>query len=114
MLIDRAGNDSYRCDGLGQGGASMQAIALFIDLDGDDLYSSNPGAVLGQSGSNTYHYDADRVFSLSFFMDFGGGADIYGGGNHLPKRMNNVIFKTGKLNEESPEKSSLFGVFVDE
>lgn len=114
MLLDRAGNDSYRCDGLGQGGASMQAIALFIDLGGDDLYSSNPGAVLGQSGSNTYHYDADKVFSLSFFLDQGNGNDIYGGGNHLPKRMNNVIFKTGKLNEDAPEKSSLYGIFVDE
>jgi hypothetical protein len=114
MLIDKAGNDSYRCDGLGQGGAAMQAIAIFIDLGGDDHYSSNPGAVLGQSSSNTYHYDADRVFSFSFFLDQGSGADSYSGGNHQPTRTNNTIFKTGSFNEETPENSTLYGVFVDE
>ena len=114
MLIDRAGNDAYRCDGLGQGGASMQAVALFIDLGGNDRYSSNPGAVLGQSGSNSYHYDADRVMSFSFFCDQGSGADIYAGGAHQPQRTNNTIFKTGSFNETAPQNSSLFGMFVDE
>jgi hypothetical protein len=114
MLIDRAGNDSYRCDGLGQGGASMQAIALFLDLGGDDRYSSNPGAVLGQSGSNTYHFDADGVMSFSFFLDQGNGADIYGGGIHQPLRTNNTTIKTGEYKKDSPADSSLFGVFVDE
>jgi len=114
MLIDKAGNDSYRCDGLGQGGAAMQAIAIFLDLGGDDQYSSNPGAVLGQSSSNTYHYNTTHVFSFSFFLDQGAGADIYGGGNHQPPRTNNTIFKTGSYNEESPENSTLYGVFVDE
>lgn len=114
MLLDRGGNDAYRCDGLGQGGASMQGIALFLDLGGDDRYSSNAGAVLGQSGSNSYHYDADRVFSFSFFLDQGNGADIYGGGDHQPPRANNTIFKTGAFNAQAPENSSLYGIFVDE
>ncbi|MGV6813876.1 MAG: hypothetical protein ACWA5W_02565 [Phycisphaerales bacterium] len=114
MLIDRSGNDAYRCDGLGQGGAAMQAIALFLDLGGDDRYSANPGAVLGQSSSNTYHYDADGVMSFSFFLDQGAGADIYGGGNHQPERSNDTITQTGSRNEDSPANSSLYGVFVDE
>ena len=114
MLIDKAGNDSYRCDGLGQGGAAMQAIAIFLDLDGDDHYSANPGAVMGQSSSNTYHYNEDKVMSFSFFLDKGSGRDSYSGGQHEPARSNNVIFKTGSFNEESPENSTLFGVFIDE
>ncbi len=114
MLLDKGGNDSYRCDGLGLGGASMQAIALFIDLGGDDRYSANPGAVLGQSGSNTYHYDADRVMSLSFFLDQGGGVDTYSGGDHSPQRANNRVERTGSFNEKNPAGSSLYGVFIDE
>ncbi|USO00294.1 MAG: hypothetical protein H6810_06455 [Phycisphaeraceae bacterium] len=114
MLIDRAGDDAYRCDGLGQGGASMQAIAVFLDLGGNDRYSANPGAVLGQSGSNTYHYQADGVFSFSCFFDLGGGADIYGGGNHTPARANDTLLSTGSRNEGQPENSSLYGLFADE
>ena len=100
--------------GLGQGGASMQAIALFLDLGGDDRYSSTPGATLGQSGSNTYHYQQDHVFSFSLFLDQGGGKDIYSGGNHKPARTNDKIFKTGNSDEANPENSSLYGLFVDE
>lgn len=113
MLVDRAGNDSYRCDALGQGGASMQAVAMFLDLDGDDRYSSNAGNALGQSGSNTYHYLQDKVFSFSLFLDKGDGVDSYSGGNHQPERINNTMFKTGSLDKEKPENSTLYGLFVD-
>ena len=114
FLIDRAGSDSYRCDGLGQGGASMQAIAILLDLGGDDRYSANPGSTLGQGGGNSYHYNADHVFSFSGLLDLGGGADIYSRGGNQPARTNGVMFKTGQLNEGTPENSSLYGLFVDE
>ncbi len=114
MLIDRAGNDAYRCDGLGLGAAAMQAVAVFLDLAGDDRYSANPGSVMGRSGSNTYHYRRDGVFSFSCFMDLGGGSDIYGGGTHTPARANNTAFPTGTRNDDDPGRSPLYGLFVDE
>ena len=110
LLLDKAGNDAYRCDGLGIGAASMQAIGIFIDLEGNDRYSANPGATLGQSGSNTYHYDAAGVMSFSAFFDLGNGNDTY----PSKARSNNQSKSTGKRNESEPEKSSLYGVFVDE
>jgi hypothetical protein len=110
MLIDKAGNDSYRCDGLGQGAAAMQAIGILIDLGGDDRYSANPGSTMGTSGSNTYHYDADKVMSFSGFFDLGGGRDVYS----VEGRGDGVVTPTGKLNEGERAQSTLYGVFVDE
>ena len=109
LLLDKAGNDSYRCDGLGIGAASMQAIGVFIDLEGDDRYSANAGATLGQSGSNSYHYDIAGVMSFSGFFDLA-GTDSYSGNG----RTNNTATSTGSRNEDAPENSSLYGVFVDE
>lgn len=109
MLVDRGGNDSYRCDGLGQGGASMQAIALLIDLDGMDRYTGRGGAVQGGSGGNSYHYNADKVFSLSGLFDLGADVDAYSSG-----RTNDTTVKTGAFDEKNPENSSLYGVFVDQ
>lgn len=109
LLLDKAGNDSYRCDGLGIGAASMQAIGIFIDLGGDDRYSANPGATLGQSGSNTYHYGTSGVMSFSGFFDLGGGLDSYPGA-----RANGTARTTGSRNEQEPQNSGLYGVFVDE
>lgn len=108
LLLDKAGNDAYRCDGLGIGAASMQAIGVFIDLAGDDRYSANPGATLGQSGGNSYHYDTAGVMSFSGFFDLGGGTDIYPG-----VRENNTARATGARNEKEPANSGLYGVFVD-
>ena len=109
LLLDKAGNDSYRCDGLGIGAASMQAIGIFIDLEGDDRYSANAGATIGQSGSNTYHYGSSGVMSFSGFFDLG-GTDSYSGNG----RTNNTAVLTGSRNEDAPENSSLYGIFVDE
>ncbi|MFG0245425.1 MAG: hypothetical protein ACF8MF_05155 [Phycisphaerales bacterium JB052] len=109
LLLDKGGNDSYRCDGLGQGAASMQAIGIFIDFAGDDRYSANPGATLGQSGGNSYHYDNSGVMSFSGFFDLGGGIDIY-----PSVRSNDSVAITGKFNEQKPQDSGLYGVFVDE
>ena len=80
LLVDRAGNDAYRCDGLGQGGASMQAVAVLVDLAGNDRYSGAGTSVQGGGGGNSYHHDADRVFSFSALLDLGGGADTYSSG----------------------------------
>ena len=64
MLIDRGGDDTYSAGGLAQGSAAQQAVAILIDLDGQDTYSCT-SPCLGQSGDNTYHYDADKVFNFS-------------------------------------------------
>ncbi len=109
LLLDKAGNDSYRCDGLGIGAASMQAIGIFIDLAGDDRYSANNGATLGQSGGNSYHYDSAGVMSFSGFFDLA-GTDSYSGNG----RTNNTAMSTGSRNEKEPANSGLYGVFVDE
>lgn len=109
LLLDKAGNDAYRCDGLGIGAASMQAIGIFIDLAGDDRYSANGGATIGQSSGNSYHYDTAGVMSFSGFFDLGGGNDIYPG-----DRANNQAKSTGSRNEDAPENSGLYGVFFDE
>lgn len=108
LLIDRAGNDTYQADGLAQGGASMQAIAWLIDLEGTDRYNAPNGATHGQSGGNSYHYDATGCFSWSLLLDAGGTEDFYSTG-----RPNGATISTGKLNEERPENSSLHGLFID-
>jgi hypothetical protein len=110
LLLDRAGNDAYRCDGLGLGAASMQAIGIFIDLQGQDRYSANAGATLGQSGADSYHYDSAGVMSFSGFFDLGGSHDTY----PSDARANNEAKPTGARNDNAPENSSLYGVFVDE
>jgi hypothetical protein len=108
MLIDRGGNDAYRCDGLGQGGAAMQAIALFFDLGGADRYAAAGGDTLGQSGTDTYHYERDGVLSFSGFFDLGGREDAF-----PARRTNNSAVATGEEAAE-PALSTRFGVFVDE
>lgn len=109
FLIDRAGDDRYSADGLAQGSASMQAVGVLIDLGGADAYLARGGATQGQGGSNTYHYDADGVFSFSALVDRGGSADVYSSG-----RRDGQTLGTGARNESDPSASTLFGVFSDE
>lgn len=109
MFIDRAGNDTYRADGLALGAASMQAIGVFLDLGGDDRYEAPAGATLGESGGNSYHFESDGVFSFSAFFDLGGGEDTY-----PQHRANNESKPTGARNAASPKDSGLYGIFVDE
>ena len=109
LLIDRAGNDSYQADGLAQGGASMQAIACLIDLGGHDRYNAPNGATQGQSGGNSYHYDATKCFSFSLLLDAGGTPDFYSG----PNRKDGVTLSTGAPNEKAMKNSSLHGLFID-
>ncbi len=109
MLIDRAGHDTYRADGLALGAASMQSIGVFLDLGGNDRYEAPAGSTLGHSGGNSYHYDADRVFSFSAFFDLGAGDDTY-----PTHRANDQSRATGVRNENSPKDSGLYGIFVDQ
>jgi hypothetical protein len=106
-LIDRAGNDTYTCDGLGQGAASMQALAIFIDLAGDDEYiaAAATTSVQGESGSNTYHFEASRIFSFSALLDLGRGGDTY----TAPDRADGRKRSTGSTNEASAAESPLWG-----
>jgi hypothetical protein len=109
LLLDRAGNDTYQCDGLGQGGASMQAIAMLIDLAGRDRYVAGGGATQGQSGGNSYHYHETGAFSFSLLLDLGGEEDYYSRG-----RANNAVTETGSFNEKDPKNSGLHGLVIDE
>ena len=109
LLIDRGGNDTYQADGLAQGGASMQAIAWLVDLDGSDRYNAPNGATQGQSGGDSYHYDATKCFSFSLLLDAGGGWDIY----NRADRKNNSAKATGEFNANNQANSSLYGLFID-
>jgi len=108
LLLDRAGNDSYHADGLAQGGASQQAIAWFIDLEGIDRYIAPSGATQGQSGGNEYHYDESGCLSWSVFLDAGGSEDFYSTG-----RPNGAVLSTGQPNTSAPHNSPLHGLFID-
>jgi hypothetical protein len=108
LLLDRAGNDTYQCDGLGQGGASQQAIAMLVDLDGIDRYVAGGGATQGQSGGNTYHFTRTGAFSFSLLLDLGGGTDLY-----TRLRANDATTITGRRDEDDPSRSGLHGVVID-
>ena len=108
LLIDRAGNDSYTCDGLGQGGASMQGIAMLVDLAGEDKYNATGGATQGESGGNSYHFARTGAFSFSLLWDDGSGVDFFSRG-----RENGRITSTGVVNEEDPANSGAHGLVID-
>lgn len=108
LLLDRAGNDSYHADGLAQGGASQQAIAWFVDLEGIDRYIAPPGATQGQSGGNEYHFDETGCFSWSVFLDAGGSEDFYS-----TDRTNGAVLSTGQPDASAPHNSPLHGLFID-
>lgn len=108
MLIDRGGSDTYSAGSLAQGSAAQQAIGILIDLEGQDMYSC-ANACLGQSGDNTYHYDADRIFSFSAMLHRGGKTDTY------PQfRSNNELIRTGILLHDNPASSACYGLFLDD
>ena len=86
----------------------MQAIALLLDLEGDDRYSGAGGAVQGRGGGNGYHYDESKVFSFSALFDRGGGRDVYSSG-----RENDTTKATGEHRAKNPASSPLYGVFSD-
>ena len=108
MLIDRAGDDTYSASILAQGSGAQQAIGILIDLDGQDRYECT-SACLGQSGDNTYHYDADKVFSFSVLIHRGGGTDTY-----PQSRSNDELIRTGTLVPDNPASSDCYGLFLDD
>lgn len=108
LLIDRAGDDIYTCDGLGQGGASMQGIAMLIDLAGDDKYNASGGATQGESGGNSYHFAETGAFSFSLLWDEGSAVDFFSRG-----RENNKVTSTGVVNEADSANSGAHGLVID-
>jgi hypothetical protein len=108
LCIDRAGNDTYRGDGLSQGSAAMQAIGMLVDLGGEDHYTAPPAAAQGAGASNTYNFASSGCFSLSLLLDAGGGNDVYSS-----ERKNGQTLKTGTINEKAPETSDAWGLFID-
>jgi hypothetical protein len=71
VLVDRAGDDRYRADGLSQGAAAQQAFGALVDLAGDDDYHAG-GASQGAADGNQYHWDTTRCTSLGVLRDVGG------------------------------------------
>lgn len=111
-LVDRAGSDSYQADGLAQGGAAQQALAVLLDLGGRDRRIAHGGAILGESGSDEYHFlespPIGGAYSFSLHIDLGGEPDAY-----PPVRGDGVARATGSP-AEPPENASFHGVFVDD
>jgi hypothetical protein len=107
LLVDRAGNDAYRADGLSQGSASQQAIGILLDIGGQDRYSG-AGRTQGLGGGNRYHYQTSGCFSFNALVDCGPERDYYSAG-----RTNDSTTATGVYNEDRPEDSSIYGLFID-
>jgi hypothetical protein len=108
MLVDRAGDDVYTANVLAQGSGAQQAIGLLVDLDGQDRYECT-SACLGQSGDNSYRYDADKVFSFSAFFHRGGRTDTY-----PQSRSNDQLIRTGTFVPDNPASSDCYGLFLDD
>jgi hypothetical protein len=70
-LIDAAGNDTYRADGLSQGAAAQQAIGILLDRAGDDDYRA-AGRSQGQADDNRYHWESTRCTSAGILVDRAG------------------------------------------
>lgn len=64
---------------------------------------------MGQSGDDTYHWDASKAWSLSVFMDLGGADDLYSRSD----RGNGQRSHTGQERSEAPASSDLHGFFLD-
>ncbi|MCC6405718.1 MAG: hypothetical protein IT453_01035, partial [Planctomycetes bacterium] len=97
----------YTGFGLGQGAAAQQALGVLVDGGGADRYESP--AAQGESGSNEYHWSADRRLSFSVLLDLGGGQDAYSTG-----RANGAVTRTGARNAADPGASTLHGLCIDE
>lgn len=65
MLVDRAGNDTYRASMHSQGGATWYAMGVLADLEGNDTYE----AVFNSQGAAVH-------IAAGMLLD-GGGDDLY-------------------------------------
>jgi hypothetical protein len=68
VLVDRAGDDTYRADGLSQGAAAQQALGMLVDLDGADAYRAT-GRSQGEADDNRYHWDSGQCTSFGILVD---------------------------------------------
>lgn len=74
-FVDRAGDDTYfGWGGFSQGASAHNSVCIFLDDGGADRYELAKQAA---AGGNAYHGGT----SLSLFVDSGGGADAYLGGD---------------------------------
>jgi hypothetical protein len=109
LLLDAAGNDSYRGNALSQGSAAEQALAMFCDLDGSDHYVGLGPFIQGESGDNAYHFKDTRARSFSVLIDAGSGEDFFSS-----KRTRGGVTVTGPaLTEGAPASAPLFGLMID-
>jgi hypothetical protein len=95
-LIDYSGNDQYHAayTFFSQGAAAHNGFSLFLDHEGQDQYWSNQSGISNKQ-SNDYHNGS----SLGFFMEKGGGLDIY----HCLPSKNNSQYVRGE-----------YSIFIDE
>ena len=109
LLLDAAGNDSYRGNALSQGSAAEQALAMFCDLDGSDHYVGLGPFIQGESGDNAYHFKDTKARSFSVLIDAGSGEDFFSS-----KRTRGGVTVTGPaLTEGAPASAPLFGLMID-
>lgn len=74
FYLDDSGDDVYEGGGLSCGGGAQTGIAVFVDAQGNDRYTSAGEAdSQGGSGASDYH----DLPSIGFLLDLGGGKDAY-------------------------------------
>jgi hypothetical protein len=73
-FYDGAGDDNYRCEGLGLGACAKNGFGIFWDAGGDDNYRGSAGTI-GNAGSA--EYSGGRLAkNFGIFID-SGGKDTY-------------------------------------
>lgn len=88
LLVDRAGNDSYRARRLAMGAATQRSVALFLDEGGDDRYElAEPSEGLGHVDDDAAWARRDPIqpawneaAQAGLFLDLG-GRDSYPAGS---------------------------------
>jgi hypothetical protein len=74
-FYDGAGDDNYRCDGLGLGACAQNGFGIFWDAGGADNYRGS-ASTIGNAGSA--EYGGGRLAkNFGIFIDSGGGKDNY-------------------------------------
>ena len=66
-LLDCAGDDEYTANEFGMGAAAQNAIAWFIDIEGENRFTSQRNA-RGHEGSTDYHDGGGKIGNLAAFI----------------------------------------------
>jgi len=66
-LIDCAGEDGYTTNEFGLAAAAQNAIALFVDIEGENQFTARRNA-RGHEGATEYHENGDRIGNLAVFV----------------------------------------------